>query len=68
MAREGLFYFNLAQEKLFSVNMARRLEKLPTPGLKCLFLNVFEMYKLFLEDQLYIYSFLLDTFSTHTFL
>ena len=33
MARERFVSFNLTREQIFSVNLARRLEKLPTPGL-----------------------------------
>ena len=33
MAREGFFPFNLARKEIFSVNLARPLEKLPTPVL-----------------------------------
>ena len=40
MAREG-FFFNLAREEIFSVNLARRLEKLPTPGLDVIIVSDF---------------------------
>ena len=33
MAHEAFFSFNLARKEIFSVNMARRLKKLPTPDL-----------------------------------
>ena len=33
MARNKLFSFSLARDELFSVNLARRLEKLFTPGI-----------------------------------
>ena len=36
MASEEFFFaFNVDREECFSVNMARRLEKLPTPALDC---------------------------------
>ena len=34
MARKGIFAFNPARKQLFSVNLARWLEKLPTPALE----------------------------------
>ena len=33
MARKVIFFFNLAREEFYSVNLARLLKKFPTPGL-----------------------------------
>jgi len=45
MAAKEFFVFNVAAKKFFSVNLAGRLEKLPTPALD--YLEKFLFEKLF---------------------